>query len=198
MLPREAVVVWSSAAVGSACCFKGFFLCVFSSETGSAITASCIGLGSSLTPPAGQAGKPVPGYDGESVLSFLFKSQNKQLEVPCRAFNISAPLLCCWAAPLNTNCSPLPFHQSQWSMMTCRRWNQEPWEILWWGKKSGYVNVFAQAAWLQLCLFFHTHWHETICTLIRFKLSQPLILIIHLWGASFPLYTSALILARLE
>uniref|UniRef100_A0A1A8EV47 Acyl-CoA synthetase short-chain family member 3, mitochondrial n=2 Tax=Nothobranchius korthausae TaxID=1143690 RepID=A0A1A8EV47_9TELE len=32
-------------------------------ETGSSITASCIGLGNSLTPPAGQAGKPVPGYN---------------------------------------------------------------------------------------------------------------------------------------
>ncbi|CAI5636277.1 unnamed protein product [Oreochromis niloticus] len=32
-------------------------------ETGSAITSSCIGLGNSLTPPAGQAGKPVPGYN---------------------------------------------------------------------------------------------------------------------------------------
>ncbi|XP_037551576.1 acyl-CoA synthetase short-chain family member 3, mitochondrial [Nematolebias whitei] len=32
-------------------------------ETGSAISASCIGLGNSLTPPAGQAGKPVPGYN---------------------------------------------------------------------------------------------------------------------------------------
>ncbi|XP_029969230.1 acyl-CoA synthetase short-chain family member 3, mitochondrial [Salarias fasciatus] len=32
-------------------------------ETGSAITSSCVGLGSSLTPPAGQAGKPVPGYN---------------------------------------------------------------------------------------------------------------------------------------
>ncbi|KAM7378422.1 hypothetical protein PAMA_013367 [Pampus argenteus] len=31
-------------------------------ETGSAITSTCIGLGNSLTPPAGQAGKPVPGY----------------------------------------------------------------------------------------------------------------------------------------
>ncbi|MBN3284115.1 ACSS3 synthetase, partial [Polyodon spathula] len=31
-------------------------------ESGSPITASCIGLGNSLTPPAGQAGKPVPGY----------------------------------------------------------------------------------------------------------------------------------------
>lgn len=32
-------------------------------ETGSAITSSCIGLGNSLSPPAGQAGKPVPGYN---------------------------------------------------------------------------------------------------------------------------------------
>ncbi|KAJ8402417.1 hypothetical protein AAFF_G00369060 [Aldrovandia affinis] len=32
-------------------------------ESGSAITATCIGLGNSLTPPAGQAGKPVPGYN---------------------------------------------------------------------------------------------------------------------------------------
>ncbi|KAF1372231.1 hypothetical protein PFLUV_G00263040 [Perca fluviatilis] len=32
-------------------------------ETGSPITSSCIGLGNSLTPPAGQAGKPVPGYN---------------------------------------------------------------------------------------------------------------------------------------
>uniref|UniRef100_A0A3B3I1U1 Acyl-CoA synthetase short-chain family member 3, mitochondrial n=1 Tax=Oryzias latipes TaxID=8090 RepID=A0A3B3I1U1_ORYLA len=32
-------------------------------ETGSAITASFMGLGGSLTPPAGQAGKPVPGYN---------------------------------------------------------------------------------------------------------------------------------------
>lgn len=32
-------------------------------ESGSAITASCIGLGCSLTPPAGTAGKPVPGYN---------------------------------------------------------------------------------------------------------------------------------------
>ncbi|XP_055046760.2 acyl-CoA synthetase short-chain family member 3, mitochondrial [Misgurnus anguillicaudatus] len=32
-------------------------------ESGSAITASCIGLGCSLTPPAGTAGKAVPGYN---------------------------------------------------------------------------------------------------------------------------------------
>uniref|UniRef100_A0A3B4ZSM8 Acyl-CoA synthetase short-chain family member 3, mitochondrial n=1 Tax=Stegastes partitus TaxID=144197 RepID=A0A3B4ZSM8_9TELE len=34
-------------------------------ETGSAITSTCVGLGNSLTPPAGQAGKPVPGYNVE-------------------------------------------------------------------------------------------------------------------------------------
>ncbi|KAJ1164268.1 hypothetical protein NDU88_004713 [Pleurodeles waltl] len=32
-------------------------------ETGSPISASCIGLGNSTTPPPGQAGKPVPGYN---------------------------------------------------------------------------------------------------------------------------------------
>ncbi|NXT08147.1 ACSS3 synthetase, partial [Prunella fulvescens] len=32
-------------------------------ESGSPITASCIGLGNSTTPPLGQAGKPVPGYN---------------------------------------------------------------------------------------------------------------------------------------
>nr|XP_057933137.1 acyl-CoA synthetase short-chain family member 3, mitochondrial isoform X1 [Doryrhamphus excisus] len=32
-------------------------------ETGSPITSTCVGLGNSLTPPAGQAGKPVPGYN---------------------------------------------------------------------------------------------------------------------------------------
>ncbi|XP_048123986.1 acyl-CoA synthetase short-chain family member 3, mitochondrial isoform X2 [Alosa alosa] len=32
-------------------------------ESGSAITASCIGLGGSVSPPAGQAGKSVPGYN---------------------------------------------------------------------------------------------------------------------------------------
>ncbi|CAL8318642.1 unnamed protein product [Lota lota] len=36
-------------------------------ETGSAITSTCIGLGNSLTPPAGQAGKPVPGYNVQVV-----------------------------------------------------------------------------------------------------------------------------------
>ncbi|KAJ8007088.1 hypothetical protein DPEC_G00113940 [Dallia pectoralis] len=32
-------------------------------ESGSAITSSCIGLGNSLSPPPGQAGVPVPGYN---------------------------------------------------------------------------------------------------------------------------------------
>ncbi|XP_060101121.1 acyl-CoA synthetase short-chain family member 3, mitochondrial isoform X2 [Heteronotia binoei] len=32
-------------------------------ETGSAITASCVGLGNSLTPPPGQTGRLVPGYN---------------------------------------------------------------------------------------------------------------------------------------
>ncbi|KAJ3612250.1 hypothetical protein NHX12_020526 [Muraenolepis orangiensis] len=36
-------------------------------ETGSPITSTCIGLGNSLTPPAGQAGKPVPGYNVQVV-----------------------------------------------------------------------------------------------------------------------------------
>ncbi|XP_028307022.1 acyl-CoA synthetase short-chain family member 3, mitochondrial isoform X1 [Gouania willdenowi] len=32
-------------------------------ETGSAITSTCVGLGNSLSPPAGQAGRAVPGYN---------------------------------------------------------------------------------------------------------------------------------------
>ena len=32
-------------------------------ETGSAITASCVGLGNRLTPPSGCTGLPVPGWD---------------------------------------------------------------------------------------------------------------------------------------
>lgn len=39
---------------------------LFPPETGSPITASCIGLGNSKTPPPGQAGKCVPGYNGKS------------------------------------------------------------------------------------------------------------------------------------
>ncbi|XP_075712910.1 acyl-CoA synthetase short-chain family member 3, mitochondrial [Rhinoderma darwinii] len=40
-------------------------------ETGSPITATCTGLGNSLTPPSGQAGKPVPGYNVKVVDSHM-------------------------------------------------------------------------------------------------------------------------------
>ena len=33
-------------------------------ETGHAITATCVGLGNSLSPPKNSGGKPVPGFDG--------------------------------------------------------------------------------------------------------------------------------------
>lgn len=46
-------------------------ICGLLTESGSAITASCIGLGHSTTPPPGQAGKPVPGYNGKSGLNML-------------------------------------------------------------------------------------------------------------------------------
>ncbi|KAK7895947.1 hypothetical protein WMY93_021272 [Mugilogobius chulae] len=36
-------------------------------ETGSPITSTCVGLGHSLSPPSGQAGKPIPGYDGKVI-----------------------------------------------------------------------------------------------------------------------------------
>ena len=36
---------------------------IFFVETGSAITATNVGLGNDLYPPAGVAGKPVPGWD---------------------------------------------------------------------------------------------------------------------------------------
>lgn len=42
-------------------------MCVLLIESGSPITASCVGLGNSTTPPPGQAGKPVPGYNGKTV-----------------------------------------------------------------------------------------------------------------------------------
>lgn len=48
-------------------------MCVLLTESGSAITASCIGLGNSTTPPPGQAGKPVPGYNGKTVLKMLLR-----------------------------------------------------------------------------------------------------------------------------
>lgn len=49
-------------------------VCLVLSETGSAITSTCIGLGNTLTPPAGQAGKPVPGYNGmrKNIAQFNF------------------------------------------------------------------------------------------------------------------------------
>uniref|UniRef100_A0A674BTR8 Acyl-CoA synthetase short-chain family member 3, mitochondrial n=1 Tax=Salmo trutta TaxID=8032 RepID=A0A674BTR8_SALTR len=51
-------------------------------ESGSAITSSCIGLGNSLSPPAGQSGKPIPGYNGELPLppgAALSLWQNQEL-----------------------------------------------------------------------------------------------------------------------
>lgn len=40
-------------------------------ETGHAITASCIGLGHSLDPPKYSAGMPVPGFNGMRLFLFL-------------------------------------------------------------------------------------------------------------------------------
>jgi len=48
-------------------------ICVLLTESGSAITASCVGLGNSTAPPPGQAGKPVPGYNGKTVLNMLLE-----------------------------------------------------------------------------------------------------------------------------
>lgn len=48
-------------------------MCVLLTESGSAITASCIGLGNSTTPPPGQAGKPVPGYNGKNCAKNVTK-----------------------------------------------------------------------------------------------------------------------------
>ncbi|KAJ0012601.1 hypothetical protein NQD34_016935 [Periophthalmus magnuspinnatus] len=47
-------------------------------ETGSPITSTCAGLGHCLTTPPGQAGKPVPGYDGNlikilTMLNIIFR-----------------------------------------------------------------------------------------------------------------------------
>lgn len=39
------------------------FLCFL--ETGWAITSTCIGMGMNLKPPAGSAGKAVPGWNGK-------------------------------------------------------------------------------------------------------------------------------------
>ncbi|XP_030070862.1 acyl-CoA synthetase short-chain family member 3, mitochondrial [Microcaecilia unicolor] len=48
-------------------------------ETGSAITASCVGLGNSTTPPAGQAGKPVPGYNVMILDNYMQQTKPKTL-----------------------------------------------------------------------------------------------------------------------
>ncbi|XP_072915714.1 acyl-CoA synthetase short-chain family member 3, mitochondrial isoform X2 [Hemitrygon akajei] len=45
-------------------------------ETGSPISASCIGLGNSLNPPPGQAGRPVPGYNAV-ILGHDMKEVNR-------------------------------------------------------------------------------------------------------------------------
>ncbi len=42
-------------------------MCGVCTETGAAITATCVALDDDLHPPAGVAGKPVPGWDGMSV-----------------------------------------------------------------------------------------------------------------------------------
>lgn len=55
-------------------------------ETGSPITSTCIGLGNSLTPPAGQAGRPVPGYNGKVSLLWLYVPSPQSFNVyksPC-------------------------------------------------------------------------------------------------------------------
>ena len=39
----------------------------FLTETGSAITATCVGLGNDLHPPPGMAGKAVPGWNGKEI-----------------------------------------------------------------------------------------------------------------------------------
>lgn len=41
-------------------------------ETGHAITATCVGLENSLTPPKHTTGMPFPGYDGENILFYVF------------------------------------------------------------------------------------------------------------------------------
>jgi len=43
------------------------------SETGSPITGTCVGLGSELYLDGGVAGKPVPGFDGQSFLLCLWR-----------------------------------------------------------------------------------------------------------------------------
>jgi hypothetical protein len=40
-------------------------------ETAHAITASCVGLGNSLSPPKDVSGMPVPGFDGKDKRAFF-------------------------------------------------------------------------------------------------------------------------------
>ena len=42
-------------------------------ETGSAITSTCVGLGNTLTPPPGVAGRPVPGWNSNDFNVIVFK-----------------------------------------------------------------------------------------------------------------------------
>ncbi|XP_055482166.1 acyl-CoA synthetase short-chain family member 3, mitochondrial [Psammomys obesus] len=55
-------ILYTSGTTGLPKVFAFFVICTMA-ETGSPITASCIGLGNSKTPPPGQAGKCVPGYN---------------------------------------------------------------------------------------------------------------------------------------
>ena len=50
---------WTSEAFGK----KPVLDHWWQTETGHAITASCVGLGNRLNPPAGSTGLPVPGWD---------------------------------------------------------------------------------------------------------------------------------------
>ena len=51
---------------------------MFVSETGSAITSTCVGLGTDLGPPRGVAGRAVPGWNGMGSSCFK-KHINKSL-----------------------------------------------------------------------------------------------------------------------
>jgi len=68
-------------------------LCLVS-ETGSPITSTCVGLGNELYPDSGVAGKPVPGFNGQSFCDIwtLFCSIHKRNFV-CDGGDMSPPLL---------------------------------------------------------------------------------------------------------
>jgi len=51
----------------------------FISETGSAITATNVGMGNDLHPPPGVAGKPVPGWDGNYIIFIKNVADHVQL-----------------------------------------------------------------------------------------------------------------------